>query len=420
MDKYEPRPERIWLGLDVIRGGGIFGLLILHSAFYYYDGLWTLDLANPPPVITIIGFLLMFAGLFAIISGAVHGIGIERLLRRPGWTLRKIAIKKVTSGLFILLTAYVYFMFTGPGLSDFENQRMDNSVLVEWIQSGRWAGFSLDRILYIDSLVMIGTNILLLTLVWLVLAKVGHLKPTIVLAMAGGVMLLSLLRLPLYPVLLDHLESGNWGWVILLNGLVNKNNPILPFFAFGLLGSWLGLLLERDRSLRPARWLGLVLLTIGAALYILLPDTMLQRAIDLKWYSIMITQFGLFILIFMAAIRLFDQSGSHRTPNQLTLFFCRFSRAGLTAFFWESVVAAIAWRALKALFPAMRFDIAGSLLFGASLAVFWGLLLMIWERFRYAGTIESLYVRIVTRFGHASSKALKLGRGDHGHPAQPA
>ena len=63
--------EKNWRGLDFLRGIGIFFLLVMHSAFYYFSGLWDLDLDNPPLIITVIGFLLMFAGLFAMISGAV-------------------------------------------------------------------------------------------------------------------------------------------------------------------------------------------------------------------------------------------------------------------------------------------------------------------------------------------------------------
>ncbi len=128
-------------GLDFLRGLGIFILLILHSAFYYYSGLWDLDLENPPLIITVIGFLLMFAGLFAIISGAVHGISMHRLVSQPGWSLHRIAGKKISSAVFILIVAYLYFIFTGPGLSDFANRRMNNSILVELIRNGRLGGF---------------------------------------------------------------------------------------------------------------------------------------------------------------------------------------------------------------------------------------------------------------------------------------
>ena len=400
--------ERSWQGLDFLRGLGIFCLLILHTAFYYYSGLWDLDLENPPLIITIIGFLLMFAGLFAIISGAVHGISIHRLAHSRGWSLKRIAGKKLSSAVFILGVAYTYFIFTGPGLSEFANRRMNNSILVELIRYGRWAGFNLDRLLYVDSLVMIGCNILLVSLIWIGLLKTNRLTGPVLLGLAAAVMALSLLRLPLYLYYLDQVSQGNWGQVLLLNWLVNKNNPTLPFLAFGLLGSWLGLRLEENLSFRLPLFLGTLLLLAGVTMYIFLPDTMLQREIDLKWYSIMITQLGLFILIFLAAVTALDRNGGQKPAGKLLRFIRRFGKAGLTAFFWESVVAALAWRGLTAVAPDLQLGIGGALFFGLCSALFWGFVLMFWEKHRYVGTLEHLYSRFVTWGGEFSSKARKL------------
>ena len=84
------KPDPYWLGIDFLRGLGIFCLVIMHTAFYYFSGLWDLDLESPPLIITVIGFLLMFAGLFGMISGLVHGISIFRLHHDRKWPLRKI------------------------------------------------------------------------------------------------------------------------------------------------------------------------------------------------------------------------------------------------------------------------------------------------------------------------------------------
>ena len=412
--------DKNWQGLDFLRGLGIFGLLIMHSAFYYFDGLWDLDLDNPPLIITIIGFLLMFAGLFAILSGTVHGLSMLRLSRR-GWSPARIFRKKAVSGLFILVVAYLYFIFTGPGLAEFANRRMNNSILVELIQSGQLAGTNLDRVLYVDSLVMIGCNILLVSLVWLILLKTRQLKAGMLLGIAFLVMVLSLSRLWLYPIYLEQVAEQNWPAVLALFWLVNKNNPVLPYLAFGLLGSWLGILLEDGKPRRPVFWLGLALLLTGVGLYVFLPDTMLQRSIDMKWYSIMVMQLGLFLLMILAALAALDrqpavaavQTGWSKLIGLVVRFITRFGHAGLTAFFLESIVAALVWRLLNLIVPGIRLDIGSALLFGLILALSWGFGLLFWERRHYVGSIEFLYGQIVTRFGQFSSKAdtLKEKRG---------
>lgn len=401
-----------WVGLDFLRGLGIFFLLIMHSAFYYFSGLWDLDLNNPPLIITIIGFLLMFAGLFAMISGCVHGISIHQLIHQKQWSPGQILRKKAVSGFFILLVAWLYFIFTGPGLAVFSARQMNNSILVEWILSGKWTGFNQERLLYIDSLVMIGSNVLLVCLIWLLLHQLRKLKPAVLLAVSAAVMILSLLRLPLYPVYLEQVRQGNWWSVLLLFWLVNKNNPVLPFLAFGLIGSWVGFHLAEGKPRKPISLIGLVLLTVGVILYVFLPDTMLQREIDLKWYSIMVTQLGLFLLLINAALAVFDDRELPAGPcGCLARFFCRFSYAGLTAFFWESIVAALIWRLLTVVFPDLSFGIGGALLFGFALALLWGLLLPLWEKRKFVGSIEYFYGLIVSRLGRFSSKAEKLIKG---------
>ena len=404
------KPDPYWLGIDFLRGIGVFCLVIMHSAFYYFSGLWDLDLESPPLIITVIGFLLMFAGLFGMISGLVHGISVFRLHHDRKWPLRKILKKKLVTAIFILGTAYIYFTFTGPGLADFSQHRMDNSILVELIRTGLWPGFSVDRLLYIDSLVMIGINIVLVSLIWVGLIRMRRLNQKFLLLISGLVLLVSLLRIPLYAIYLESLSDGKWGCVLLLNAWVNKNNPIFPFLAFGLFGSWLGLRLEQGLSHKLPSILGWILLAAGTGLYLILPDTMLERAIDLKWYSIMIMQLGLFLLLILAAVSVFDLHKSKLRKNKLTGFFIRFGQAGLTAFFWESVVAALFWRLLKALDPAIHLNIPAAIFFGFCLALAWGAILMAWEKVQYKGSIEYLYACAVSRIGGFSSKAGKLNR----------
>lgn len=68
--------NREYKGLDVLRGFGLFVLVTMHTAFYHFAGLYDLDLNNPPLIVTMIGFLLMFAGMFAMISGLVHTLSL--------------------------------------------------------------------------------------------------------------------------------------------------------------------------------------------------------------------------------------------------------------------------------------------------------------------------------------------------------
>jgi len=276
------------------------------------------------------------------------------------------------------------------------------------------------------------------------LRQFNRLKPIRVLSLGGIVMALSLLRLPLYPLYQDAVARHQWLQILLLNWLVNKNNPLLPYLAFGLLGAWIGLLLENSQQ--AAAWkrnrlqiglLGLALLMIGLILYICLPDTMLQRAIDGKWYSIMLFQLGLFMLLILAAVSRLDPPGKSEPghpkparlksttpeagnqkpgtpdarssqPGTICRFLLRFGTAGLTAFFWESVLSALSWRLLTFFWPNLQLEIVPALAYGFLLALLWGLILTFWSRWRYIGSLEWLYGQTIRILSGASRKAEKL------------
>jgi hypothetical protein len=412
-----------YLGLDFLRGLGIFFVVTLHSAFYYFGGLYELDLNNPPPIVTVIGLLLMFAGMFAIISGMVHYIQmLQRDKNTPGGlTPFKTALQFLVRGAVILLIAYVYFIVTGPGIVDMVAKTMDNSILVELIQSGRFKGVSFQRTFYIDSLVMLGSNTILIGLFSALLLKI--LKTTDNPWFRRGYFIagitsdaLSLLRIPLYKIFTNALNTENYAVFFSLNWLVNYNNPILPYIAFGFFGMWIGaalISLGWKKMKNQVLVISLILFVAGVALYVVLPDTMLERSIDMKWYSIMLAQLGLFMLMVLGALKVFDfrksgVSGKNSPLRFITQFITRFGVAGLTVFFLESIVSALVFRALRLIVPGISLNITQALFYGFCLSIAWGIFLIFWEKTDYKFGLEYFYGKIVSFATGQSSKLDKL------------
>jgi hypothetical protein len=394
--------KKNFTGLDVLRGIGIFALLVMHTAFYHFEGLFELDLNDPPLIVTFIGLILMFAGVFAMISGLVHTYQHYRKINEQKVPFTSAIKYNMVSGLLILIVAYLYFIFTGPGLANMSTKFMSNSILVELFTSGNLIGTTLERVLYVDSLVMIGMNILLMG----VFFRLHHrlfkkVNANFYLISAILFFILSLIRIPLYTIYLDALDSGNWLITLLLNWLVNKNNPVFPYLSFALFGAWISALIltvDFKGIVKRVLPLGIVLFVGGVALYILLPDTMLQRSIDPVWFALMMAQNGLFMLFVLAALKFYDFS-KPRKLGCISRFFIRFGIAGLTIFFIESVISAMAFSALRLFIPSLALDIPGALAFGLILALFWGVVLMLWEKVGYKYGIEYFYTRTLKKYG---------------------
>ncbi len=394
-------------GLDVLRGFGLFILVMMHSAFYHFSGLYELDLDNPPLTVTIIGLLLMFAGLFAMISGLVHTLQYERKIKEYHLSPKAVFTYILKSFGWMMLIAYLYFNTTGPGIVNMDLKTMDESILVHWINTQTLILPSLDRFLYIDSLVMIAMNILLLGCVYLALHKFmpNRRRSALVLIMTLIFFALSLLRIPLYDVYLQGRDTLNWVIIVPLNWLVNKNNPILPYFSFALMGMWVALLmLEKDKHFTlKVSSVGSVLLAVGVLFYIILPDTMLKRSIDPIWFAIMMAQLGLFALLILGVLTWYDFK-KHKS-GVIARFFGRYSKGGLSVFFVESLLSALIMSSLRSLGFKIYLDISGALLFGLSLTLFWGFVLILWEKKHYRYGIEDLMSRSLNKT--APSEKLK-------------
>lgn len=399
------------LAFDVLRGLGIFMVVILHTAFYYYDGIYDIDLNNPSLLVTIIGFLLMFAGLFAMLSGTVHTL--QYVSKRADTDSRSLFGYLITHGLILLGVAYFYFLVTGPGIIDFAARSMDESLLVAYL-NGRPLNISQQRLLYVDSLVMLALNVMLLAVVFRVFDRFRNHRyaPLAMLVAATVWMAFSVIRIPLYPVYLEAVENNQYGLILALNWFVAKNNPILPFFAFALMGSYVGLLIVRFSFRQIVRRIvpvASVYIVLGVVGYILSPETMLERDIDLTWYFIMVIQVGLFLLMMLGALALFDGRGV-RQLGRLGAFFARFGVAGLTVFVFESVLAAGFFRTLQAV-GDIRFGMGGALFYGFYIAVLWGVFLFIWEDLNYRFGIEYWMTRLLSLTGKSTKAArLKAGR----------
>jgi len=414
-----------YYGLDFLRGTGVLVVIIFHSAFYHYHDLYDIDFNDPPAAVTVIGLLLMFAGLFGMISGASHTVQSLIKVEKLGFSPASLLKYRFASGVFILLIAYLYFLFTGPGIVNFSERSMDRSLFIQIIQGTGITGLSIQRILYIDSLVMIGINIILLGLFTTCLLRLTLRSGPLDGNAAGrlenaffwsGIIffIISYGRIPLYDVYIQAMDQRQWSLVIALNWLVNKNNPVMPFFSFALMGGWIGCLLAKNdfsymaKKAVPA---GLLLLAIGIAAYIDLPDTMLERSIDPKWYSIMTAQLGLFLLLMVLALRVLDFGPKNAVirENAVIKFVIRFGVAGLTPFFLESVISELIFSGLS-YFMQLSFSIGAALIYGTVLAFLWGIGLIIWEKGAYRFSIEYCYGVLMKRFG-GSEKELKLKGG---------
>jgi hypothetical protein len=407
---------RRYRSLEWLRGFGVMLMVFMHGALYHYGSLQDIDLAHPPLIVTLIGFLLMWGGLFAVLSGASHAIrAVERLDQRtPAATLLRW---EWHSGAGYIVLGVAYFVFVGPTLIDLAAGTRDHSVVVGLVRSGSVQAPSVARVVYMNTLFMVGFSTLLAAPLFAWMARRSDPRSArfqIGIAAAAALALgTSWLRIPLYPLFEQALTEGRHGFVLATFWLVGKNDPIWPSLGLLLCGTLLGLVMvsppQRGRLRLPVG-LGLLLLAAGIAGWVFGPSSMLRRSIDSTWFSIMLVQAGVILLGVTGFHWRLDATGvAARSAGPLARMFTRFSRASLSVLFGETVLAECAGRVLDGVLPGWNLSLTAAVLFGVASAALWTLVLARWERSNYRGSLEQGWVRAMAALGRPSTRLAASG-----------
>jgi hypothetical protein len=404
--------------LELVRGAGVALMVFLHGAVYHYGGIFELDFQNPPLIVTIFGFLLMWAGLFAVLSGATHVIRISERIQE-GVPIHLLRRWELMSAAGLLLLGLLYFTLVGPSVLDFESRTRVNSLAVGLIRDGSFSAPALPRWIYMNTLFMVGFCTLFAgpLFLWLARHKDPHSKQVkLILASAAVIVFaISWLRIPLYTLFEEALAQGNYAFVLATFWLLNKHDPLLPALGFALCGTLFGLVVFTEASKRQMALpllLGCLLLLSSAVASFYAPDTMLDRNIDWTWYTIMLAQGGVILMGLVAVHRWLDRpSGGSRRENLLARTLTRFSRASLTVLFGETLLAEAASSVLSVIVPVWNVSLAAAIVFGAASVAAWALILRAWEQAGFRGSIEWLWVRTMTKLHRPSTKLAGISEG---------
>jgi len=393
---------------DIIRGTGILIVVLLHAALYQYGELLSIDFENPPLIITIIGFLLMWAGLFAMLSAAAYGATALSRYENDHRTRRSILADYLKAGVVLLVLSYIYFILLGPGLLDLEHGEHDFSIIFGVLRHGELRGPSSKRLFYNTSLSMLAHNMLILApVVYLVVALRPKTRRIILIASAAAVFALSYIRIPIFSRGAEIKEKGNWILYFCWAIFFNKNDPILPYLGFGLLGTCLGFDIHSEESRKKTSILyiaiGAIWTIAGIVGFLSLPDTMLERSIDEFWFAAILFQGGVFLLILLGSHLIFDH---HRVFGKRGVLMI--GSVSLTLFLLETPFTEVFAKLSTILIPGWNSSLPGTLLFALIMALFWYGVTHLWKRAGFRFSAEWLIMQIYKLVKRESGKEWPL------------
>jgi hypothetical protein len=417
------RPAERVVTLDVVRGLAIVGMVFLHNGAFHFAHVEE-ALASPPPWLMAFGFLLLWAGLFGVVSGAANATTTLRRLAREAeqgsgpWRYPR-SLTRGALQTFAILFVLHWVWSVGVGNSAVTRDPNDPTLRVTLVPGLIYYGH-LPRIhpenwVFASALWMIAANVLLVSLTFRALYRRRPPRPgdgltrSLVLLAAAVLLATPLLRAWLFGPMTELVARGG-AWIaaaVPLALLVNDPNPVFPFFAYGLLGAVVGAALARGEPRAPLyalmRRCGLVLVVLGGAGVwasggvVLAGREEIWGQSALYFASLAYLLLGVFAWLLVGLLALFDPPpGSGRRPWRPVWLpaMLRFGRLSLTVFMLEGILAMVLRVGLDALRPGWNDVLWPVLLFAAGNLVVWHGILRLWERADYRGSLEWCVARV--------------------------
>jgi hypothetical protein len=367
------------------------------------------------------------AGIFFCISGAVNSyVNFDRL-KEGKLTTRELMAKSTVTGLMLIIISVVfrYFLLRTtdnvvsfiPGTDTIQYWN-ETGVLPYLILYGVYpAKFNIWILFGMGTLSMIGYTIISVSVVMVLYQKYKSLENQedlrrlflflgIIIFLASG-----LTYRFIYGPVLKAVNGGNFLVAIFLSPLFIGSKPVFPHLAYGFFGAYFGISFakkdaEPNKVLRNMFWFWVFLLSSGVGiLAVCIPKGLFET-----WYFVWgekLFQLGFYFFLFWLGMKYVDYSDNEvrgkrmKWLNPLVVI----GRVTLTIYILEGTLAVIMQKLLAPVWPSWNASIGNAALFGVINVVVWAIIIILWKRVDFAGSLEWTSAWLIKNIsGQRSSK----------------
>jgi hypothetical protein len=387
---------------DFLRGILLIFIIIFHASVYNYANIHKIDFTNPPISVVIISFLTLWGGLLIFYSGMINTL---MTLRRNDRSYIKFLFY---AGLICIFVNYLLNILLGRWANDFVNNRPDMSVVANLIRNSHLSMPHLSKWFEGSSLMIIGVNLICLSLFFHLFFKTNakdFKKQYLILGISGfAIMLVSFIRIPLYPMIEQSIQQHNYILAAILSYTVANPYPIFPYLAYGLFASMMGIMVYQQRFDLIKR----IMIPIASFFTLFGIAGMMQfektiSKADYFWYFKTQSELGVFIFIAIFVTYLYM---IRHEEFEWARFIKNFSTVCLSIYLLEVTISELFGRALSSILPSWNQTINGCLLFGFGNVLVWGLILMMWRKTNFKYSVEYFWVLFFVKIGKTSTKIL--------------
>ena len=400
---------------DLLRGFSILAVVIVHRVWFdfYNQHAGAQGLS--------VGFFLFslfssMAGIFFCISGAVNTYVNYDRLKGGKLTSRQFLLNSLVTGITLTVIGLLFRYFL---LRSFDNVVSVNAageilsynetgVLPYMILYGVYPSkFNILIMFQTGTIQMIGYSVVAVSILLVLLQKLRGLHDPgsirrVFLIVGIMVFLASGLTYQfLYGPAQQAIADENFLAIFFLHPLVFGLFPIFPHLAFGFFGASFGVAFAQEDAdprevLRSLMRFWVVLFVLGVAILAIV----IPRGLFNTWYFAWgrkLAQLGFYFFLFWLGMKLIDYQPEEIKEKRMKVVrpLVTIGRVTLTVFILEGVVAVSLQRLIAPLWPAWNASVGNAALFGLINMAVWIVIIAIWKRVEFVGSVEWIYATLV-------------------------
>jgi hypothetical protein len=415
---------------DLLRGFAILAMVVIHRI------IWDYFRQHPEAEIFSVGFIIFtlftnMAGIFFCISGAVNSyVNINRL-KEGQFSSKQVLLKSFSTGFILLILSllFKYFLLRTtdnivsfiPGTETIQYWN-ETGVLPYMVLYGVYPSkFNIFILFKMGTLSMIGYSIMTVSTVLVLYHKKKGLDNSqglrnLFLALGVIIFLTSGLTYRfLYAPVERLVNGGNIAAAIFLSPLFIGKFSVFPHLAYGFFGAFFGVAFaDRDaqpkKVLRSLLWFWIIVISIGAVIL----AVCIPLGISNTWYAAWgqkLFQLGFFFFLFWLGMKFIDYQSEDTRENRMKWLapLVTIGRLTLTIFILEGLLSVSLQRLIAPVWVNWNASAGNAALFGLINLAIWGVIIVIWKRYNFAGSVEWTSTWLIkTLSGQKSSKLDKI------------